>query len=54
VRRVLGGESVRRARAVELPGEFSNRGGILDVFAPDWFDPVRVELFGDQVESIRR
>jgi len=40
--------------AVELPGEFSNRGGILDLFAPDWFDPVRVELFGDQVESIRR
>lgn len=40
--------------AVELPGEFSVRGGILDIFAPDWFDPVRVELFGDQVESIRR
>ncbi|HYW80884.1 MAG TPA: DEAD/DEAH box helicase, partial [Thermoguttaceae bacterium] len=40
--------------AVELPGEFSLRGGILDIFAPDWFDPVRVELFGDQVESIRR
>jgi transcription-repair coupling factor (superfamily II helicase) len=39
---------------VELPGEFSRRGGILDVFASDWFDPVRVELFGDQVESIRR
>jgi transcription-repair coupling factor (superfamily II helicase) len=40
--------------AVELPGEFSVRGGILDLFAPDWFDPVRVELFGDQVESMRR
>jgi transcription-repair coupling factor (superfamily II helicase) len=39
--------------AVELPGEFSNRGGILDVFAPDWYDPVRIELFGDQVESMR-
>ena len=39
--------------AVELPGEFSNRGGILDVFAPDWYDPVRIELFGDTVESIR-
>ena len=35
--------------AVELPGEFSVRGGIVDVFAPDWFDPVRVELFGDQI-----
>ncbi|MBN2025098.1 MAG: transcription-repair coupling factor [Pirellulales bacterium] len=40
--------------AVELPGEFALRGGILDIFAPDWFDPVRVELFGDQIESIRR
>jgi transcription-repair coupling factor (superfamily II helicase) len=40
--------------AVELPGEFSLRGGILDIFAPDWRDPVRVEFFGDQIESLRR
>ena len=40
--------------AVELPGEFAIRGGLVDVFAPDWFDPVRVELFGDRIESIRR
>ena len=40
--------------AVELPGEFSLRGGILDIFAPDEEDPVRIELFGDDVESIRR
>ncbi len=40
--------------AVELPGEFAARGGILDIFAPDWETPVRIELFGDQVESIRR
>ncbi len=40
--------------AVELPGEFSIRGGILDIFAPDWFDPVRIEFFGDEIESIRR
>ncbi|MHC4401981.1 MAG: transcription-repair coupling factor [Planctomycetota bacterium] len=40
--------------AVELPGEFALRGGIVDLFAPDWYDPVRVELFGDQVDSIRR
>ena len=39
--------------AVELPGEFSLRGGILDVFAPDWLDPVRIELFGDQIDSLR-
>jgi transcription-repair coupling factor (superfamily II helicase) len=40
--------------AVELPGEFSLRGGILDIFTPDAEDPVRVELFGNEVESIRR
>jgi transcription-repair coupling factor (superfamily II helicase) len=40
--------------AVQLPGEFSFRGGILDLFAPDWRDPVRLELFGEEVESIRR
>ena len=40
--------------AVELPGEFSVRGGLVDIFAPDWYDPVRVEFFGDQIDSIRR
>ena len=40
--------------AVELPGEFSVRGGIVNVFAPDWEWPVRVEFFGDEIESIRR
>ena len=40
--------------AVELPSEFSHRGGILDLFAPDWRAPVRIEFFGDEVESIRR
>jgi transcription-repair coupling factor (superfamily II helicase) len=40
--------------AVQLPGEFSVRGGILDLYAPDADDPVRIELFGDEVESIRR
>ncbi|MBN2577832.1 MAG: transcription-repair coupling factor [Pirellulales bacterium] len=40
--------------AVELPGEFSVRGGIVDIFAPDWLDPVRAEFFGDAIESLRR
>ncbi|MCA9216957.1 MAG: hypothetical protein KDB27_28005, partial [Planctomycetales bacterium] len=39
--------------AVELPGEFSIRGGILDVFANDWVNPVRVELFDTEIDSIR-
>ncbi|NLX56446.1 MAG: transcription-repair coupling factor [Planctomycetaceae bacterium] len=40
--------------AVQLPGEFAARGGIVDVFAADWDRPVRLELLGDQLESIRR
>ncbi len=47
-------QGFQNTSAVQLPGEFSSRGGILDLFAPDWYDPVRVELFGDQIESIRR
>lgn len=39
--------------AVELPGEFSSRGGILDIFPPDALKPLRIELFDDLVESIR-
>lgn len=40
--------------AVALAGEFSRRGGIVDVFAPDAEDPVRLEFFGDEIASIRR
>jgi transcription-repair coupling factor (superfamily II helicase) len=40
--------------AVELPGEFSRRGGIFDVFSPDADAPYRVEFFGDEIESIRQ
>lgn len=42
-----------RVPAVEIPGEFSLRGGILDVFSPDASDPVRIELFGDEIDSLR-
>ena len=46
-------EGWERRDAVETPGEFSLRGGILDLFAWDATDPLRIELFGDRVESIR-
>lgn len=39
---------------VEMVGEYSLRGGILDVFPAEASQPVRVEFFGDQVESMRR
>jgi len=43
-----------RREPVEMVGEYSVRGGILDVFSPEAPKPVRIDLFGDQVESIRR
>ena len=42
-----------RVTAVELPGEFSIHGGILDIFPATEPDAIRIELFGDEVESIR-
>jgi len=42
-----------RLDQVEEPGDFAWRGGILDVFATADADPVRVEFFGDRIESIR-
>ena len=43
-----------RTTAIELPGEFSMHGGILDIFSPDATLPLRIEFFGDEVESIRQ
>jgi len=38
---------------VRQPGGFSRRGGIIDVYAAGRDMPVRIELFGDEVESVR-
>ncbi|GAH05254.1 unnamed protein product, partial [marine sediment metagenome] len=38
---------------VEKKGEFSSRGGIVDFFPVTSENPLRLELFGDQIESIR-
>jgi transcription-repair coupling factor (superfamily II helicase) len=43
----------KRRDIVGERGEFSARGGIVDIFAPNLFDPVRIELIGDKIESIR-
>ncbi len=43
-----------RREPVEMVGEYSVRGGILDVFPAESVRPVRVEFFGDEVDSIRR
>ncbi|MGC2696647.1 MAG: hypothetical protein WA738_12750 [Candidatus Angelobacter sp.] len=39
---------------VEMPGQYALRGGLLDVYPPEADRPLRVELFGDEVESIRK
>ncbi len=43
-----------RQEPVEMVGQYSVRGGILDAFPPEGARPLRIEFFGDQVESIRR
>ncbi len=43
----------QRRDPVEMVGEFSVRGGILDAFSPESPRPVRIEFLGDLVESIR-
>src|SRR5258706_12786805 len=49
----LGATGYVRTEMVELPGQFAVRGGIVDIFSPEAPRPVRVELLGDTVESVR-
>lgn len=44
----------QRVRMVESSGDFSVRGGIVDLLTFGYDDPLRIELSGDDVESIRR
>ena len=43
-----------RVDVVEMPGQLTLRGGILDVYSPESDRPVRIDFFGDEIESIRR
>lgn len=43
----------QRASTVSERGEFAIRGGVIDVFPPGATEPVRLDLFGDTLESIR-
>src|SRR5215469_5178683 len=49
----LAGIGYARMEMMELPGQFAVRGGIVDVFSPEAARPVRIELLGDTVESVR-
>ena len=42
-----------RVDAVNLKGQFAVRGGIVDIYSPDAVNPVRMELFGDDIDSLR-
>jgi transcription-repair coupling factor (superfamily II helicase) len=50
----LTGIGYTRNDIVEMPGQFTRRGGILDVYSPEADRPVRFEFFGDEIESIRK
>ncbi len=43
----------RTTTSVQMAGEFTARGGILDVFPPDCSEPRRIEWFDDEIDSIR-
>jgi transcription-repair coupling factor (superfamily II helicase) len=43
----------RRVSVVEIPGEFSIRGGIVDIYSTAYNEPLRVEFLGETVESLR-
>jgi transcription-repair coupling factor (superfamily II helicase) len=49
----LVGAGYERQTTCEMPGQFAVRGGIIDVFSPETPQPVRIELLGDTIESIR-
>lgn len=42
-----------RVPTIERPGEFCVHGGIIDIFPPAAIDPIRMELFGDEIDSLR-
>ena len=51
--RWLADRGLERVPRIELPGEFSLHGGIFDVWPAGEADPLRVEFFGDEVDSLR-
>ena len=50
---ILSSLGYKAAPLVEDCGQFAIRGGIVDIFSPSAPQPVRIELFGDQIESLR-
>lgn len=54
LRRQLDGELGYDAEAVcEYPGQYAVRGGLIDLYPPNLSAPVRIDFFGDEIDSIR-
>ena len=53
VNEVLFEYQFKRVDFVTEPGEFSVRGGIVDVFSFSHDEPYRIEFFGDEIDSLR-
>ena len=49
----LAGAGYERVERAEERGQFAVRGGLLDVFPSSGRDPLRIELFGDEIEQMR-
>ncbi len=49
----LSANGYARSSTVREPGEFAVRGGLVDIFPPGAEEPVRLDFFGDTLESIR-
>lgn len=48
----LNSAGFKRADSVEGAGQYAHRGGIIDFFPPDSAEPIRIELWGDNVDAI--
>ena len=49
----LGENGYARVGTVREPGEYAIRGGIIDLYAPGLPNPLRLDLFGDEIEDLR-
>ncbi|MBB6254333.1 transcription-repair coupling factor [Nitrospirillum iridis] len=53
LQRFLANNGYTRAQTVREPGEYAVRGGIIDLFPPATAEPLRLDLFGDDLEGVR-
>lgn len=49
----LANHGYEHVEIVESPGQFSAKGSLIDIFCPAYFNPVRLDFFGEEVDSMR-